>query len=319
MERIAVVAVGGNALIESDTRTSFSDQEAVGRHTADCIAQLIEQGWNVVVTHGNGPQVGFELIRSAAAADKTPPLPMDACGAATQGLIGTMLVRGLQLALARRGIDKPVAAIVTHVAVDPEDELFKNPTKPVGPFYDEETALKLARTDGWVVKEDAGRGWRRVVASPQPIEVIEAKAIAELVHGGAVVVACGGGGIPVVRDGHEIRGVAAVIDKDLASCLLARTLGAEILIVATNVRQAALNYGKPDQVLLGRVGLAEGKRYLAEGHFAKGSMGPKVQACLDFIEAGGKAAVICHLEDLARAASFQAGTSFVATGALISA
>ncbi len=318
MEKIAVVAVGGNALIESESKSSFTDQELVSRHTADCIAQLIEMGWNVVLTHGNGPQVGFELIRSAAAAEKTPPLPMDACGAATQGLIGTMLVRGLQLALAQRGLDKPVVAVVTHVAVDPEDELFKNPTKPVGPFYDEATAKKFALSDGWIVKEDAGRGWRRVVASPKPTEVVEAQCIANLVHSGAVVVACGGGGIPVIREGKGIKGVAAVIDKDLASCLLARTLGAERLIVATNVRQAALNFGKPDQTLLGNVSLADAKRYMAEGHFAKGSMGPKVQACLDFVEGGGKAATICHLGDLVAAANCEAGTSFLAE-ALVSA
>lgn len=312
MKKIAVVAVGGNALIESDSKSSFTDQEVVSRHTADRIADLIGLGWHVVLTHGNGPQVGFELIRSAAAVDKTPPLPMDACGAATQGLIGTMLVRGLGLALANRGLDTPVTCVVTHVAVDPEDELFKNPTKPVGPFYDEATAQKFAQIDGWVVKEDAGRGWRRVVASPQPTEIVEARSIAKLVEAGTVVVACGGGGIPVVREGNGIKGVAAVIDKDLASCLLARTLGAERLMIATNVRQAALHYGKPEQSLLGNISVAEGKRYMAEGHFAKGSMGPKVQACLDFIDGGGQTATICHLEDLVAAAKGEAGTSFLA-------
>ncbi len=309
MEKLAVVAIGGNALIADNARTSFTDQEAVARDTAARIVELIAQGWNVALTHGNGPQVGFELIRSNSAAADTPPLPMDACGAATQGLIGTMLVRGLVLALAERGIKRTVATMVTHVAVAAADPAFTKPTKPVGPFYRAGEAQEKAESEGWTVREDAGRGWRRVVASPQPVEVVEAEAIADLVKAGVIVVACGGGGIPVVRDGSALKGVAAVIDKDLASCVLARTLGAEMLVVATNVRQAALNYGKPDQQALPMVSLQDGKRYVAEGHFAAGSMGPKVQACLDFVEAGGKAA-ICHLDDLVGAATGSAGTQF---------
>ncbi|MBM3266766.1 MAG: carbamate kinase [Candidatus Sericytochromatia bacterium] len=307
MEKLAVVAVGGNALIADNSRTSFGDQEVVARQTAASIVELIVKGWNVVVTHGNGPQVGFELIRSNAAAAETPPLPMDACGAATQGLIGTLLVRGLTLALAERGIDRPVVTVVTHVAVDEADPAFAKPTKPVGPFYKPEEALAKAEQEGWTVREDAGRGWRRVVASPQPREVVEAQAIARLVAAGVIVVACGGGGIPVVRDGGGLRGVAAVIDKDLASCVLAGELGAEVLVVATNVRQASLHYGKPEQQDLAVINLHDGKRFMAEGHFASGSMGPKVQACLEFVESGGRSA-ICHLEDLVGAAAGTAGT-----------
>jgi carbamate kinase len=318
MQNLAVVAVGGNALIADNNRTSFGDQEAVARHTADRAAEFIASGWNLILTHGNGPQVGFELIRSAAAADKTPPLPMDACGSATQGLIGTMLFRGLSLALARRGLTRPVVCVVTHVAVDPADPAFQNPTKPVGPFYDEATARRFAESEGWSVREDAGRGWRRVVASPQPIEIVEAEAIGALAEAGAIVIACGGGGIPVLREGDEVLGTPAVIDKDLASCLLARTLGARRLLVATNVRSAAIHYGQPGEKRLDRLSLAEGRRYMAEGHFAAGSMGPKVQACLDFVASGpGRQAGICHLDDLVEAAAGRAGTQFEAEDAPI--
>ncbi len=317
MNRLIVCAVGGNALISDPAHVSFEDQEAVARRTAERIIGMVKQGWKVALTHGNGPQVGFELIRSAAAAERTPPLPMDACGAATQGLIGTMLVRGLRHAAAAAGLSIPIVSIVTHMVVDAADPAFARPTKPVGPFYDADTAAQMARTQGWTVIEDAGRGWRRVVASPQPFEIAELDSIRTLVEAGALVVACGGGGIPVFRKDGDLTGAAAVIDKDLASGLLARSLGADRLIVATDVRRVQLDRGRPEQRDIDQLTSAEGLRYLAEGQFPAGSMGPKVRACAEFVGSSGTAAAICHLDDLAEAADGKAGTQFIPEAALV--
>lgn len=306
------MAIGGNSLIKSADRQTVPDQWEAMAETAEHIAAMIAQGWDVVITHGNGPQVGFILLRSELASHVLHTVPLDVCGADTQGAIGYMAQVTLDDALLRRGVRRQTATVVTRVVVDQADPAFQYPTKPIGPFYTEEQAQRYREERGWVVREDAGRGWRRVVPSPKPLEIVETAAIQTLLGAGFIVVGVGGGGIPVVREaGGRLRGVEAVIDKDLASSLLARTIKADLFLISTAVERVALNYGKPGERFLERMTLEEAKRYLAEGHFPAGSMGPKIQASIDYLEAGGKEVLITSPEALERALAGETGTRIV--------
>jgi carbamate kinase len=309
MSKLAVVAIGGNSLIKDEAHKSVPDQFNAVRETAVHIADMIEQGWNVVITHGNGPQVGFILLRSEYSSHVLHTVPLDSCGADTQGAIGYMIQQALYNEFKRRNIARQCATIVTQVLVDSNDPALHNPSKPIGSFYKEEDAKAKMEQEGWAMVEDAGRGWRRVVASPQPKEIIECEAIETLIKNGFIVVGVGGGGIPVVRDqAGDLTGVEGVIDKDLASSLLATSLNADLLLISTAVEKASLNYKKPDQRDLDRISLSEAKRYYAEGHFAKGSMGPKVQAVINYLERGGRAALITMPETITKALAGQTGT-----------
>lgn len=311
-KKIAVVAIGGNSLIKDKDHQTVEDQYLAAKETTHHIADMIEAGWEVVIGHGNGPQVGFILRRSEIAhkVEGMHEVPLDVCGADTQGAIGYALQQNLQNELQLRGIDKSVATVVTQVLVDKEDPAFKNPSKPIGGFMDRAEAEQRAREMGWTVVEDAGRGWRRVVASPLPKEVIELRAIQALIDAGVIVIAVGGGGIPVIDTGNrQLAGIAAVIDKDYASSLLARLIQADLFLISTAVEKVALNFGKPEQKWLDRMTLAEAKQYLAEGiHFAKGSMAPKIQAIIWYLEAGGKQAIITNPENIGRALRGETGT-----------
>lgn len=313
--KLAVVAIGGNSLIKDEKHKTVEDQYQAAKETCFHIADMIEAGWDVAIGHGNGPQVGFILRRSeiAARVEGMHEVPLDVCGADSQGAIGYALQQNLQNELYRQGIRKPVATVVTQVLVDKDDPAFKNPTKPIGSFMDEAEARRREQEMGWNVVEDAGRGWRRVVASPIPKDVVELEAVKTLLGAGTVVITVGGGGIPVIDVGdREYRGVAAVIDKDYASSLLAREIGADLFLISTAVEKAAINFGKPHQRWLDRMTLAEAKQYLAEGtHFAKGSMAPKIQAIIWYLEAGGKQALITNPENIGRALRGETGTWIV--------
>ena len=312
MAKVAVVAIGGNSLIKDKEHQTVPDQFATTRETCVHIASMIEQGWDVVITHGNGPQVGFVLLRSELASHVLHTVPLDSCGADTQGSIGYMIQQSLYNEFLKRGMKKRAVTVVTQVVVDKDDPAFQNPTKPIGPFYTEEEAKRLAAERGWIVKDDAGRGWRRVVPSPIPQEIVEQEAIKALIEQGFVVIGVGGGGIPVVRqEDGSLRGVEAVIDKDYASSLLASGIGADLFLISTAVEKVALNYGKPNQVWLDRMTLAEAKRYLSEGHFPPGSMGPKIKAIIQFLEKGGKEALITSPENIERALAGETGTRIV--------
>jgi carbamate kinase len=309
MSKLAVVAIGGNSLIKDEAHKNVPDQFNAVRETAVHIADMIEQGWNVVITHGNGPQVGFILLRSEYSRHVLHTVPLDSCGADTQGAIGYMIQQALHNEFMRRNIARQCVTVVTQVLVDSNDPAMHNPSKPIGSFYKEEDARAKMEQDGWIMVEDAGRGWRRVVPSPQPKEIVECEAIETLIKNVFIVVGVGGGGIPVVRDqAGDLSGVEGVIDKDLASSLLATSLNADLLLISTAVEKASLNYKKPDQRDLDRISLSEAKRYYAEGHFAKGSMGPKVQAVINYLERGGSAALITMPETITKALAGQTGT-----------
>jgi len=314
-KQVAVVAIGGNSLIKDKKHQSVEDQYLAAKESCHHIADMIEAGWDVAIGHGNGPQVGFILQRSEIAhkVEGMHEVPLDVCGADSQGAIGYALQQNLQNEFKQRGVKKPVATVITQVRVDREDKAFKNPSKPIGGFMDEGEAKDREKSLGWSVVEDAGRGWRRVVASPIPQEVVEYESVKCLIDAGCVVVTVGGGGIPVVRDEKgELVGVAAVIDKDYASSLLARELKADLLLISTAVEKVAVNFGKPEQKWLDSMTLAEAKQYLAEGtHFAKGSMAPKIQAIIWFLEAGGKKALITNPENIGRALKGETGTWIV--------
>jgi len=312
VSKLAVVAIGGNSLIKDEAHQSVPDQFNAVRETAVHIADMIEQGWNVVITHGNGPQVGFILLRSELASNVLHTVPLDSCGADTQGAIGYMIQQSLYNEFLRRSIQRQSVTVVTQVLVDKNDPAMQNPSKPIGSFYSEQEAKAKINKEGWVMVEDAGRGWRRVVPSPIPREIIERDAIDTLIKNGFIVVAVGGGGIPVVRDNAgNLAGVEGVIDKDLASSLLASELKADLLLISTAVEKAALNFKKPDQLDLDRITLSEAKRYFDEGHFAKGSMGPKVKAIINYLERGGRAALITMPETISKALAGQTGTWIV--------
>lgn len=301
-KRRIVVALGGNSIVPASKQGTIDEQMEMTRTTMVHIADLIEKGDLVVITHGNGPVVGNIVIRNEAARHLVPPMPLDICVADSKGGIGYMLQQVLQNELRARGIDKDVFTIITQVAVDAADPAFENPTKPIGPFYQRAEAEEIARTKGWSIVDDCGRGWRRVVPSPRPLEIIEWRAIERAVDTGAVVIAVGGGGIPVVRasDG-ALRGVEAVIDKDWASSVLAEELHADLLVILTEVEKVAIGYGKPGQVDLDVITVKEARRYLAAGEFPAGSMGPKIEAAIDFLEGGGREVIITRPELLSEA------------------
>ncbi len=314
-QKLAVVAIGGNSLIKDKVHQTVEDQYQAAKETTLHIADMIEQGWDVAIGHGNGPQVGFILRRSeiAAKTEGMHEVPLDVCGADSQGAIGYALQQNLQNELYRRGIKKNVATVVTQVLVDKDDPAFKNPTKPIGGFLEEPEAKRRESEMGWNVVEDAGRGWRRVVASPLPKEVVELDSVKTLLGAGVAVITVGGGGIPVIDKGEgEYVGTAAVIDKDFASSLLAQEIGADLFLISTAVEKVALNFGKPDEKWLDKMTLVEAKAYLAEGtHFAKGSMAPKIQAIIWFLENGGKQALITNPENIGRALKGETGTWIV--------
>ena len=309
----AVLAIGGNALIRDREHESIPDQYEVVCKLAADIAEMIEGGWRVVVTHGNGPQVGFILRRSEIAINEVPPVPMDYAGADIQGAVGYMFVKALRNEFKRRGMKHEAVAVVTQTVVNRDDPAFANPMKPIGSHMDEARAKTLALKYRWTVREDAGRGWRRVVPSPLPKAIIETGAIRKMANDGYVVVSCGGGGIPVIEDaGGNLVGVEAVIDKDLASSLLARSMGADTLILPTGVEKVALDFNKPTQRWLERMSLAEAKQHLADNQFDPGSMGPKVTALIDFVGGGGTLGLITNQPNISRALSGATGTRVVA-------
>jgi carbamate kinase len=307
--RSVLITLGGNAILPVRGTGTFEEQCAITRVSLEPIARLVEDGVEVVLSHGNGPIVGNILIRNEAVREQIPPMPLDVCGADSQGGIGYMMQQILQNELRRIGLERPVATLVTQIVVSERDPAFRRPTKPIGPFYNEEKARQLAREKGWTVVEDAGRGWRRVVPSPVPLEIVEIEAIRRLLKAGAVVIAAGGGGIPVTRqwDG-SLHGVEAVIDKDLASSLLARMLGFEVLVIITGVERVALHFGTPTQRDLDRATPDELERYLEEGHFPPGSMGPKIRAAIEFVRAGGKEVIVTTPERIREALAGETGT-----------
>jgi carbamate kinase len=313
-KKLAVVAIGGNSLIKDKSKITVQDQYLAAKETCCHIADMVEQGWDVAIGHGNGPQVGFVLRRSEIAAKVAGmhDVPLESCGADTQGAIGYHLQQNLQNEFKRRGIKKAAATVVTQVRVDKDDPAFQNPTKPIGGFMGEDEAKERAAKEGWTVVDDAGRGWRRVVPSPIPQEIIELDAVRELLEAGIVTVTVGGGGIPVIRnEDGDLQGVAAVIDKDYASSLLARSIGADLLLISTAVEKVYLDFNKPGQKPIDVMTVAEARQYMDEGHFAKGSMLPKIQAIAWFLEAGGGEAIITDPENIARALRGETGTRIV--------
>ena len=309
---VVVVAVGGNSLIKDAKHQTVPDQYQAGAESMHHIADMISAGYDVVVTHGNGPQVGFILRRSEIARNELHEVPLDYCGADTQGAIGYMFVQALHNEFRARKMDKKAVAVVTQTVVDRNDKAFQNPTKPIGSFMDEKMAKEKQANEGWNVVEDAGRGWRRVVASPLPSEIVEAEAIRKLIDDGFVVIGVGGGGIPVIRkENGDLVGVEAVSAMAFGASVLAPLIKADIFIISTAVEKDAINFNKPDQKWLDRLTVAEAKKYIEEGHFAKGSMLPKVQAILRFLESGGKAAIITNPENLSRALRGETGTWIV--------
>ena len=313
-KRVAVVAIGGNSLIKDKQHQTVEDQYQAAKETCKHIADMIEQGWVVAIGHGNGPQVGFILRRSEIAAKVAGmhEVPLDACGADTQGAIGYALQQNLRNEFDRRGMEKDAATVITQVRVDADDPAFENPSKPIGTFMEEDEAQQRAEQEGWSVVEDAGRGWRRVVASPFPQEIVELPAVRRLVDAGIITITVGGGGIPVVKnENDDLRGVAAVIDKDYASALLAQSIDADLFLISTAVEHVSLNFGEPDQEPIREMTVAEAKQYIEQGHFAAGSMLPKIKAIVWFLEEGGQEALITNPENIARALEGETGTRIV--------
>ncbi len=310
-KKIAVVAIGGNSLIKDKQHQTVKDQYLAAQETAKHLVDMIEAGWDIAIGHGNGPQVGFILRRSEIAhkVEGMHVVPLDVCGADSQGAIGYALQQNLQNELKKRGINKAAATVITQVRVDPNDPAFQAPAKPIGSFMEEAEAKQKKEELGWDVVEDAGRGWRRVVASPLPVEIMELEAIKALIDSGTITITVGGGGIPVIESDEGVIGTAAVIDKDFASAFLATAIQADLLLISTAVEKVALNFGKPNQTEIDQMTAAEAKQYLAEGtHFAKGSMEPKIKAIVRFLEQGGKEALITNPENIGRALRGETGT-----------
>jgi len=313
-KKVAVVAIGGNSLIKSKQHQTVEDQYKAAQETATHLVDMIEAGWDVAVGHGNGPQVGFILRRSEIAhkVEGMHEVPLDVCGADSQGAIGYALQQNIYNELKKRGIDKTVATVITQVRVDANDPAFQAPAKPIGSFMEEAEATQKRDELGWDVVEDAGRGWRRVVASPIPVEIMELEAIKALIGAGTITITVGGGGIPVITSDGGVIGTAAVIDKDFASSFLATEIDADLLLISTAVEKVALNFGKPDQIDVDQMTVAEAKKYLDEGtHFAKGSMEPKIKAIVRFLEQGGKEAIVTNPENISRALRGETGTRIV--------
>jgi carbamate kinase len=310
--KLAVVAVGGNALIRQKGHETLPEQYEAACLTMPYIVEMIASGWDVIVTHGNGPQVGFILRRSEIAAKEMHRIPLDYCGSNTQGSIGYMFQMALLNDFRRRGMPTQAATVVTQTLVDKNDPAFANPTKPIGSFMDEATAKRHGEEDGWNVVEDAGRGWRRVVPSPMPVKILQQDAIMALAQAGFTVVGVGGGGIPVIEDASgNLVGVEAVIDKDLASSLLAYSIQADLFMISTEVEKVALNFNKPNVQWLDRLTVEEARRYMAEGQFGKGSMEPKIKAVIQYLEHGGTWALVTNPENMLRALSGETGTHFM--------
>jgi len=306
--KTAVIAIGGNSLIEDKQHATTQHQWDAVRKTAEHVAQLIKSGWQVVITHGNGPQVGFILRRNELAAHEVHQTPLDLIGADTQGAIGYMLQQTLDNALRAEGVNKSVITLITQTLVDPHDPAFDRPSKPIGSFLTDDQAQQF-ESEGWNIMEDAGRGWRRTVPSPKPLEIVELGAIRSMVRRGYVMITCGGGGIPVYRnDRGELRSLNAVIDKDLASSLLAAKLGADLFIISTGVEKVALNFNTPLQQNLDRMSLVQALEYMAAGEFAEGSMKPKMQAVINFLQMGGPQALITNPKNLSKAIAGETGT-----------
>lgn len=314
MSKTILVAIGGNSLIADSQHPDVPHQWDAVRQTCKCLADIIAAGWHPIITHGNGPQVGYILRRNELAAPAVHMTPLDLIVADTQGSIGYMLQQALYNELYSRNISRPIASVVTQVLVDPQDPAFQNPTKPIGSFMSEAEARRF-EAEGWQVMEDAGRGWRRVVASPQPLQVVEEEAIRSLLRSGVIVIAVGGGGIPVVQNTagelRELKGVYAVIDKDRASSLLACALDITCLLISTAVERVAIYYNTPRQQWLDRMTVAEAETYMAAGHFAPGSMLPKIEAAIAFVRHTGRPAIITNPVSLARALDGQTGTHIV--------
>lgn len=311
-QKTAVVAAGGNSLIIDEDHKSIPDQYEAAATTSRHIADMIEDGWDVVITHGNGPQVGFILRRSEMAITEVPPVPMDYAGADTQGAIGYMFQRAMRNEMHTRGIARNAIAVVTQILIDRRDPAFDAPSKPIGSYMDETFAKQHAAEHDWRVREEGERGWRRVVASPRPVSIVDIEAIEILIDSNHVVIACGGGGIPVYLDTKgDLQGVEAVIDKDLASSLLARELNAEFLVITTEVEKVALDFGTPDERWIDRMTVSEALAHKADGQFPDGSMGPKIDAILEFLDAGGGTGVITNPQNLGRAMAGQTGTWIV--------
>jgi carbamate kinase len=310
----AVVAIGGNSLIKDKQHQTVRDQYIAAGETCWHVASMIKDGWDVAIGHGNGPQVGFILRRSELAAHELHEVPLDVCGADSQGAIGYALAQNLENDFHRLDLDRHCVAVVTQVEVSEDDPAFQAPSKPIGSFMDEPEAMRRRDEDGWSVKEDAGRGWRRVVASPEPIRIVEVDAVRSLIENRFVVITVGGGGIPVIADANgELSGIAAVIDKDHACALLANEIEAELLLITTAVEKVALDFGQPTQRWIDRMTLAEAKEYLAEGtHFLPGSMAPKIEAVVNFLERGGGMAIVTDPENVERALARETGTHIVA-------
>ena len=312
--RRLVIALGGNAILPAGTRGTYEEQLEITTHTMDQVAALAGEGHQIVLTHGNGPIVGNIVLRNDAglALHNIPPMPLHVCGADTQGGIGYMIQQALQNSLRARDLHRPVASVVTQVIVDRDDPAFRKPTKPIGPFYDAARAEALRREFGWTIVEDAGRGFRRVVPSPRPREVVEWEAIQALIEANVIAVAVGGGGVPVARDADgDLAGVDAVIDKDLASARLAAEVGVDTFIVATDVPGVAVGFGQQDQKFLARLTTGQARRYIDRGEFPEGSMLPKIRAVMNYLEAGGGRAVITSIEAIEDAVAGRAGTEIV--------
>ncbi|MDZ4764615.1 MAG: carbamate kinase [Chloroflexota bacterium] len=309
--KLAAVAIGGNSLITDPKHPEVPNQWDAVRETTEHIADMIADGWSVIVTHGNGPQVGYILRRSELAAGHVHTVPLDLIVADTQGSIGYMVQQSLDNALRRRGINRTILTVITQVRVDPDDPAFGHPNKPIGSFMSEAEARRYEQ-EGWKVMDDAGRGWRRVVASPKPLAIQEINAIRALIMSDYIVIAVGGGGIPVVRDDTgDLHGTFAVIDKDRASSLIAQTLRADLFVISTGVEKVAIDFNQPTQQLIDQMTLREAKQYMAEGHFAPGSMLPKIEAAIEFVQMGGPLAIITNPPNLARALRGETGTRIV--------
>jgi len=314
-KKLAAIAIGGNSLIKDKEHKSVPDQYAAAKETSHHIVDMIAEGWTVAVSHGNGPQVGFILRRSEIAHQVAGmhEVPLDFCGADSQGALGYTLQQNIYDEFKRRGMAKSVATVVTQTLVDRDDPAFQNPAKPIGSFMDEQEAQERAATAGWDVVQDAGRGWRRVVPSPYPQRIIELDAIQTLLDAGIITIAVGGGGIPVIQnDQGELTGVEAVIDKDHASALLARSIGAKLFLISTAVEHVYLNYGTPDQQPVVEMRAVDAKSYIEEGHFAPGSMLPKIEAALYYLKHGGQQVIITNPENITRALDGETGTRIIA-------
>lgn len=302
-----VLAVGGNALLRPGDHGTAEEQMLRAKETAENIYPLFKK-FKVVVTHGNGPQVGAILLQNENSKNIVPSMPLDICGAMSQGEIGYMLAQSFHNILERKNIDKRVVSVLTRVIVDKNDPAFKNPTKPIGPFYTEDEAKRLAKEKGWHVIEDSGRGWRRVVPSPDPLEIVEKNAIRKLIDEGFIVIAVGGGGIPVIKEDDKLIGVEGVIDKDLASATLGKDIHADKLFILTSVDKVYLNFGKPEEKGISEMNVEDAKKYMSEGHFKKGSMYPKILASIRFLENGGKEVLITSPEKVTDALNGETGT-----------